>query len=168
MSLPEFLLSGVKDNGDEKVALLDGTNVSKVHSYSSLKTSTTAFASSLQHLGFGPGDVIGILSPNDINYFTAFHGIGLSGAASTTINPTYTEEEVKYQLDITEAKAIVGMFIFSRRCTTYVHRFLPCYSSCSNLLTNRFQFARISSPISNGKNSSYRQKQEFDGDIYLQ
>ena len=61
-----------------------------------------------QHLGIGPGDVVGILSPNDIHYFTAFHGIGLSGAASTTINPTYTEEEIRYQLEITEAKAVVG------------------------------------------------------------
>ena len=107
LSLPQYLLETIPDTGDDKTALVDGTDVSKEYGFSALKRSTMSFAASLQHLGIGHGDVVGILSPNDINYFTAFHGIGLTGAASTTINPTYTEEEIDYQLGVTEAKAVI-------------------------------------------------------------
>ena len=106
-SLPQYLLEAVPDTGLDSTALIDGTDVSKAYSFSELKKSTTSMAASLLQMGIGVGDVIGILSPNDINYFTAFHGVGLTGAASTTINPTYTEEEIEYQLDITEAKGII-------------------------------------------------------------
>lgn len=106
-SLPQYLLETVPDSGLDSTALVDGTDASKEYSFSGLKQSTTSLAASLLHLGVGHGDVVGILSPNNINYFTAFHGVGLTGAASTTINPTYTEEEIEYQLGITESKCII-------------------------------------------------------------
>ena len=48
------------------------------------------------------------MAPNHINYLSAWLGISLTGAASTTINPIYTAEEVEFQLRQTEARAIVA------------------------------------------------------------
>ena len=105
MSLPEFLLNNGPLN--DKVAIIDGSSPEKKLSYNQLYQTTYSFAISLNKLGVKENDIVGILSPNNINYFTVFHGIGLSGAASTPINPTYTEEEILYQLTSTNAKALI-------------------------------------------------------------
>jgi acyl-CoA synthetase (AMP-forming)/AMP-acid ligase II len=53
------------------------------------------------------GDCIGIISPNDLNYLPAFTGISLAGASSTCLNPLYSETEISYQLQNTNAKVVV-------------------------------------------------------------
>ncbi|KAI0734780.1 amp dependent CoA ligase [Fomitopsis betulina] len=52
-------------------------------------------------------DVIGIFSPNHIDYPVAIWAAHRLGAILTTSNPTFTVDELKYQLDLTKAKAIV-------------------------------------------------------------
>jgi long-subunit acyl-CoA synthetase (AMP-forming) len=82
-------------------------------SYSSFSSSSYQSTYSLAHhlraeLGLKEGDIVAIMSPNNSHYFACFNGIALTGAASTTINPLYTPDEVSYQLDLTRAKAIIA------------------------------------------------------------
>ena len=58
--------------------------------------------------GVRPGDMIGIYLPNCWEFGVAFHAATLAGATPTTMNPTYREREVRYQMEIAEAVALVS------------------------------------------------------------
>ena len=58
--------------------------------------------------GIRPGDMIGIFLPNCWEFGVAFHAATLAGAAATTMNPTYREREVRYQLETSEAVALIS------------------------------------------------------------
>src|SRR5215471_1870362 len=58
--------------------------------------------------GIRPGDMIGIYLPNCWEFGVAFHGAMMAGAIPTTMNPTYREREVRYQMEISEAVALVS------------------------------------------------------------
>ena len=53
------------------------------------------------------GDRVCILSPNCPEYIIAFYAIASVGAVASPMNPSYREREVEYQLNDTEAVAIV-------------------------------------------------------------
>ncbi len=58
--------------------------------------------------GIRPGEVIGIFLPNCWEFGVAYHAATLAGAVPTTLNPTYREREVRYQLDNSEAVALIS------------------------------------------------------------
>jgi len=64
----------------------------------------------LQDNGVVKGDMIGIFSPNHIDYPAVFYGSLLAGATATTLNPLYTAHEIEHQLG--DAGAVV-LFAFS-------------------------------------------------------
>jgi acyl-CoA synthetase (AMP-forming)/AMP-acid ligase II len=77
--------------------------------FGELHRQTYSLASNLRtQLGINEGDVVAVMSPNNINYFQAMNGTCLAGAISTTINPLYTKEEILHQLNLTEAKVILA------------------------------------------------------------
>src|SRR3546814_9440147 len=53
------------------------------------------------------------MAPNLPEYAVVFHGVAVAGATNTTINPTYTADEVRHQLQDSEATLLVtiGMFL---------------------------------------------------------
>ena len=57
--------------------------------------------------GLGAGHVVGIMAPNHPDWTVAFHGIAWAGATVTTLNPSYTVEEVNYQLRDSGAELLV-------------------------------------------------------------
>ncbi len=57
--------------------------------------------------GIRPGDRIAIFLPNCWEFGIAFHAATLAGAIPTTLNPTYREREVRYQLENSDAVALV-------------------------------------------------------------
>ena len=66
--------------------------------------------------GIRPGDFIAIFLPNSWEFAAAYHAATLAGAATTMLNPSYREREVRYQLEnsgakilITDATLIAGM-----------------------------------------------------------
>ena len=91
----------------EDIAIVDGYTNDQL-TYRSLHNNTYEFANALRKQGVKKGDCVAIISPNHLHYFTAFHGIALTGAFSTTVNPAYTEDEIEYQIGITHAKIIVA------------------------------------------------------------
>ena len=58
--------------------------------------------------GIRPGDSIGIYLPNCWEFGVAFHAATTAGAIPTTMNPTYRDREVHYQMEATEAVALVS------------------------------------------------------------
>ena len=57
--------------------------------------------------GTRPGEVIGIFLPNCWEFGVAYHAATLAGAIPTTLNPTYREREVRYQLENSETVALI-------------------------------------------------------------
>src|SRR5215469_1550692 len=65
-------------------------------------------ASGFVAAGVRPGDMIGIYLPNCWEFGVAFHAAMLAGATPTTMNPTYRGSEVHYQMETSEAVALVS------------------------------------------------------------
>ena len=75
--------------------------------YRELEALTNRFARALTALGVAKGDRVCILSPNCPEYIIAFYAIARIGAVASPMNPSYREREIEYQLNDTEATAIV-------------------------------------------------------------
>ncbi len=54
-----------------------------------------------------PGEKIAIFLPNCWEFAVTFHAATLAGAVPTTLNPTYREREVRYQLENADAVALM-------------------------------------------------------------
>lgn len=64
-------------------------------------------ARGLTSIGIHPGERIGIFLRNCWEFGIAFHAATLAGAVPTTLNPTYLEREVRYQLETCDAVALI-------------------------------------------------------------
>jgi len=95
----------------DKTAVIDGPT-GRSYTYGQLYDLTRRVAGGLAARGFGKGDVLAIMAPNLPEYAIAFHAAALLGGISTTINPTYTAEEVEYQLNDAGAKLMVTISLF--------------------------------------------------------
>lgn len=85
---------------------VDGaSNIS--YTYNELSSSIKKFASSLAKRGFKKGDVFALYLPNVPEYPIMFFGIIALGGVVTTLNPTFTEKEIAYQLKDCGAKYIM-------------------------------------------------------------
>ncbi len=58
--------------------------------------------------GIRPGDMIGIYLANSWEFGVAYHAATMAGAIPTTMNPTYRDREVHYQMEISEAVALIS------------------------------------------------------------
>lgn len=95
----------------DKPAMVDGPT-GRTYTYGQLAGATSKAAGGLAARGFGSGDVLGILAPNLPEYAIAFHAAATVGGAATTINPTYTAEEVRFQLEDSGAKLLLTIPMF--------------------------------------------------------
>ena len=106
-NLPDMLMAKFSDDAlKNQIAFVDGTT-GDTKSYGRLLEQTHSFANGLIAMGIKKGDCVAIMAPTHLHYFTSFVGISLTGGFSTPINPIYTETEVNYQLDLTQAKLII-------------------------------------------------------------
>src|SRR5262249_30106945 len=76
--------------------------------YRELEALTNRFARGLAALGVSRGDRVCLLMPNCPEYIIAFYAIARLGAIASPMNPSYREREIEYQLNDTEAVAIVA------------------------------------------------------------
>jgi acyl-CoA synthetase (AMP-forming)/AMP-acid ligase II len=58
--------------------------------------------------GVRPGDMIGIYLPNCWEFGVAFHAATMVGAVPTAMNPSYREREVRYQMEVSAATALIS------------------------------------------------------------
>ncbi len=96
VALHDFVLGGAAARGDAP-ALVDGTT-GRVLTFARLLDQTRQLAAGLDRRGIRQGDVVAIWSPNSPEYAVVFHAVSRLGAILTTVNPTYTVEELAYQL----------------------------------------------------------------------
>jgi acyl-CoA synthetase (AMP-forming)/AMP-acid ligase II len=95
----------------DRIALLDGPTGRSL-TYAQLSAAIHAFAGGLADRGLGPGDTIALMSPNIPEFAIVFHGAAVAGVAVSTINPTYTAEEVRFQLRDSAAVLLVTIEMF--------------------------------------------------------
>ncbi len=93
----------------EKVAIIDAscTPLRRI-TYAAYGEMMERAARGLVAAGVRPGDRIGIFLPNCWEFGVAFHAAMLAGAVPTTLNPTYRDREVHYQLENSDAVALVS------------------------------------------------------------
>jgi acyl-CoA synthetase (AMP-forming)/AMP-acid ligase II len=96
VALHDFVLGGAAARGDAP-ALVEGVT-GRVLTYGQLVEQTRRLAAGLAQQGIRQGDVVAIWSPNSPEYAVVFHAVSRLGAILTTVNPTYTVEELTFQL----------------------------------------------------------------------
>ncbi|TEX50993.1 MAG: 4-coumarate--CoA ligase family protein [Actinomycetales bacterium mxb001] len=106
----EFVLRWA-ESAPDRVALVDGPS-GRSYTYGQLAMLINCLAGGLASRGLGPGDTIAIMAPNLPEYAIAFHGAAVAGVAISTINPTYTAEEVRFQLRDSGAKLLITIAMF--------------------------------------------------------
>ncbi len=103
----DVVLDSCRQHG-EKTAVLDAS-CSPVRrlSYAEYGDMVERVARGLMAAGIRAGDRIAVFLPNCWEFAVAFHAVTLAGAVPTTLNPTYREREVRYQLENSGAVALV-------------------------------------------------------------
>jgi 4-coumarate--CoA ligase len=94
--ITDCVLAGLTGREAEP-ALIDGVT-GRVLTGGEVIAGVRRLAGGLAARGIGPGQVVAVLAPNLPDYAVVFHGVALAGAAMTPVNPSYTAEEVAYQL----------------------------------------------------------------------
>jgi long-chain acyl-CoA synthetase len=88
----------------DKIAVIDGAQ--RV-SYRDLWAQARAYAGALAAHGVGPGDAVGILSPNVIEFPRAYYGILAAGGVVVPVHLLLTAEEMAYVLTDSRATVLV-------------------------------------------------------------
>jgi len=130
LTLTEFVLQRASELAD-KPALIDGLTDDKI-TYGQLADSIRKVASNLAARGLDKGDVLAIYSYNLPEYPIAFHAVATLGGVSTTANPSYTAEELAYQLNDAGAKYLLTVpGLIDRALAAASQSKVFCHSSTS-------------------------------------
>jgi acyl-CoA synthetase (AMP-forming)/AMP-acid ligase II len=101
----------------DRPALIDGPS-GRTYTYGQLSGAIHAFAGGLQARGLGPGSTIALMSPNIPEFAIVFHGAAVAGVAVSTVNPTYTAEEVAFQLKDSGSTLLITIAMFAETAVT--------------------------------------------------
>jgi len=96
----------------DRPALIDGPT-GRTYTYAQFAGAVKAFAGGLQAKELGPGDTIALMSPNIPEFAIIFHGAAVAGVTVSTINPTYTAEEVAFQLKDSTSSMLITIALFA-------------------------------------------------------
>jgi acyl-CoA synthetase (AMP-forming)/AMP-acid ligase II len=96
MPLAQFTLQHAPQHGD-KPALIDG-ETGYTLTYAELYRQVQNAAAGLIERGLQKGDVVALISPNRPEYAVAFHAVMWAGGVITPLNPTYTADEMRKQM----------------------------------------------------------------------
>jgi acyl-CoA synthetase (AMP-forming)/AMP-acid ligase II len=104
-ALTPFVL-GKADKLGDKVAIVEAAT-GRSYSYRQIADGVRRLSAGLHARGFQQGDVLAIMSPNLPEYPIAFHGVAAAGGVNTTLNPTYTADEIAFQLNDSRARLLL-------------------------------------------------------------
>lgn len=96
----------------DRLAFIDGPT-GRSYTYGQFAGAVKAFAGGLHARGLGVGDTIALMSPNIPEFAIVFHGAAVAGVTVSTINPTYTAEEVAFQLRDSRSSMIITIAMFA-------------------------------------------------------
>ena len=100
----------------DRAAIIDGPT-GRSYTYAQFAGVVAAFSGGLMARGMGLGDTIALMSPNIPEFAIVFHGAATAGVAVSTINPTYTAEEVAFQLRDSHSSMLVTIGMFAETAT---------------------------------------------------
>ncbi len=104
-AVAEFVFAGLKGREDQP-ALIDG-QTGRAMTGAELIDAARRFAGALAARGIGPGKVVALMAPNCPEFAVVFFGTSIAGATITTVNPTYTAQELRHQLNDSGAVLLV-------------------------------------------------------------
>lgn len=105
VSLVEFLLGDLAAADVDRVALEDGVT-GQVLTFGELRDLTDRFAAGLSKT-LCPGDVVGLMAPNSVEFAVAILGVIRAGMTITPVNVLSTAEETAHQLQDAGARAVL-------------------------------------------------------------
>ena len=99
----------------------------KRHTRASLNEAAVRAARSLHGLGLGPGDHLGILMPNCMDFVEVMFGAAMLGAWVVPINARYKEHELAYVIENADLKLLVTSDLIDEHVdfVELLHRCLP-------------------------------------------
>ena len=103
VSVPEIFNQTVEKYGNKTALIFYGKKIS----YLKLGELIDRFATALVDLGVRKGDTVALYLLNCPQYVVSYFGALKVGAKVTPISPVYTSQEVKHQLEDSEAKTVV-------------------------------------------------------------
>jgi acyl-CoA synthetase (AMP-forming)/AMP-acid ligase II len=109
-SITERVFQGLTAHPD-KVVLIDGVTGDQLTA-GQLMADIKSLAGGLTARGYGKGHTTALMAPNMPAYATVFHGVAWAGGTITTINPAYTEHEVRHQLNDSKAEILITTPMF--------------------------------------------------------
>ncbi|WP_151985020.1 long-chain-fatty-acid--CoA ligase [Acinetobacter radioresistens] len=113
-NLSELFDKAVHDFSDAAAfSLVLPTGLAKTLSFKQIQYYSDLLARYFQHeLQLQPGDVVGLQMPNCLHYPIAVFTCWKAGLIITNINPLYTARELEYQLNDSQAKALIVSDMF--------------------------------------------------------
>jgi len=103
ISVPELFDRGADKFADKTALIFYGNKIS----YKKLKEGIDRFAAALADLGVIKGQTVALYLLNCPQYVIAYFAALKAGAKVTPISPVYTSQEVKHQLEDSEAETII-------------------------------------------------------------
>ncbi len=110
VTITELVLRRADELADASAIADVGTG--RGYTFGELADAIHRLAGGLQARGFGPGSTLAIMAPNMPEYAVVFHGVATAGGTNTTINPTYTADEIRHQLQDSKATILVTLGVF--------------------------------------------------------
>ena len=95
----------------DAVALIDGTSGATT-TFAELSDAVHRLAGGLAAAGVGPGSCVALMAPTCPEFAIVFHAVAVCGASITTVNPTYTDRELRHQLEDAGATLLVAAAAF--------------------------------------------------------
>lgn len=101
-------------------------------SYKKLNGYVNQFSRALEDMGIKPGDKVAVCLPNIPQAVIANYAVFRIGAVAVQVNPLYTEREMIYQLDDSDARAIVTLTLLvprmeKIRTDTKIEKIIACH-----------------------------------------
>ncbi|MEM0079294.1 MAG: long-chain fatty acid--CoA ligase [Nitrososphaerota archaeon] len=109
--LTKFLEDSAKNYPEHVAIIFFGRKIT----YRELNSLVNRFATALYNLGIRKGDVVAVFLPNTPQFVIAYYAILKLGGIVTAVNPLFTERELEFQLNDSEAKAIILLDILYPR-----------------------------------------------------
>jgi long-chain acyl-CoA synthetase len=103
VSVPQLFDQMAEKYGSKNALIFYGKKIS----YGKLKELIDRFATALADLGVGKGDTVSLYLLNCPQYVIAYFAALKLGAKVTPISPVYTSQEVKHQLEDSDASTVV-------------------------------------------------------------
>ncbi|MDU8926005.1 AMP-binding protein [Alisedimentitalea sp. MJ-SS2] len=105
MSVTSRVFEGLGGDPD-RVVLTEGTTGRQITTDDFIST-VKSLAGGLNARGTGKGTMVALMAPNLPEYAVVFHGVAWAGGTVTLVNPTYTAQELRHQLNDSGATLLV-------------------------------------------------------------